>query len=83
MPGAGWEEIAEPIIEECRVQLRLIKRGTFTELLIYLETEDEVVRPFVEKLKELAVVDLHGLPPGNGEMWPDGCVKIRIRMDDD
>ena len=80
---SDWEELAEPIMENCRVELRIIKRGTFTELLIYLETEDETVRPFVEELKKLATVDLHGHPPGQGEKWPIGCQKIRIRLADD
>jgi len=80
---SDWQELAEPIMENCRVELRLIRRGTFTELLIFIETEDDTVRPFVEKLKTLATVDLHAHPPGQGEKWPIGVQKIRIRLDED
>ena len=83
MPGADWKELVEPIMENCRVELRIIKRGTFTELLIYLETEDATVRPLVEELKNYGTVDLHAHPPGQGKKWPIGCQKIRIRLADD
>jgi len=78
-----WQEIAEPILVTGQTELRLIKRCTFTELLIYTEADDAEVRPFVEQLKKLAVVDLHGHPPGQGEKWPNGCTKIRVRLDEE
>jgi len=78
-----WQELAKPILKKGQSELRIIKRGTFTELLIYMEADDIEVRPFVEELKKLAVVDLHGHPPGQGKKWPNGCVKIRIRLDEE
>jgi hypothetical protein len=79
-PGRDWKELAEPIVHEGKVKLRLLRRSFFTELLIYMDSDDATMTPFEEELRKVATIDIGSLPKGGGVEWPDGCIKLRIRL---
>jgi len=76
-------ELTPEFVHEGKIKIRLLKRSVFTELLIYMDTDDAAITPLEEELRKVATIDIGSLPKGGGVEWPDGCVKLRIRLKED
>lgn len=83
MPGRDWMELAPEFNHQGKIKIRLLKRSFFTELLIYMDTDDATITPLEEELRKHATIDIGSLPKGGGKEWPNGCVKLRIRLKTD